>query len=1100
MTRPAIIVGLGGTGQWVLTFVKKDLLEVGRGTLPKNVALLAFDTMPQATAETERQGGEREVKVGSVKLETDREFFHIGGNAFRLSQDVRDGRHPHIGSWFQADHYLRSVPPAAFNLSEGAGAIRQFGRLAIFYDLSQAAESRIYPNVNHAVQTVRSSVTDETALEIIIVGSFAGGTGAGMFIDLALLLRAFGAEAVGGNHIVRGLFVLPRAFPVMQGRKQKAMFARAFGAWRELNRFMIVDPELGLRQMIYHERNRDFQVPVEKRVYDVCYLIDAVSGRGSLATQAPEDGIFPSIADAISAILDDKAGKEYTQHVTTNLTGSFSRHPGEPMYSTLGTYAVKVPVYFVQQEFAHQLSLRMLDRVLAPQRDERGRVTKLLPNANPENPGRAGADEVISFMERTSFSRAGEGTMYNTLLLPKIAELMKNNADVTPDIQKVWAEASLHARRGASPVGWDVPLSQLGDSPEAVAVRNEIDRVIKLNIMQAAPPSRVAKDRPVEAISRLNRQIPQFKIDQVGVRDVISDTVSRGNFGKALEKCKGFQVELFQRMLRLWLLNTLEGQVEDAFVARAGKLGYAESFMAELVNVLDRFLVFMRKVGTTREEAGLASRVAQDVLSKQKAYVQRANQKRITDIITKADFEAQENYLAAEQRAVWLRQDEILHELVVESAQAMLKVARETHEEVRTWTALMALNPDSLLARVGGSLDAVRVAHKKDQDLSNVQRLLADEAMPISEEILREALGKLHWEINRADGKMRVQASLELAGRGDLRTAPRESVETLLTYASTRFPGLQQKSVATEMDRIYESSPGQIGSVLDKKAEPLTRVGGDGPEERHCYIRVHTDINERVKATFDDTVKTLKGLNRGIAMNLVESEDPFKLTIVRSNDMIRPFDFTAWEECRESYVEIIHDEPEQATLLQTFPAEVTAAKYERKLDILRSDWRTFHPRVVMLLEDEQRMRQFLRALALGFIVQEKDAQTQRQYYELSIPDTSNPPVHLTDPAATFDVFQLLNQFLLQGKDVRRGTRQSIRYDWLEEAIKSEHGRLGNDGVIYNLEAQISSGIVAKQRVLAKELDTQKPGLGQPYTDLADLAELMLRDMIAELKA
>lgn len=1104
MTRPAVIIGLGGTGQWVLTFVKKDLLEVGRGTLPKNVALLSFDTMPQATAETERQGGDREVKVGSVKLETDREFIHVGGNAFRLAQEVRDGRHPHVGSWFRADHYIRTLPPAAFNLSEGAGQIRQFGRLAIFHDLAQPAESRIWPNVYSAVQSVRASVSDETALEVIIVGSFAGGTGAGMFIDMALLLRGIASEAVAGNHIVRGFFVLPRAFPVPQGRRQNEMFARTFGAWRELNRFMLVDPELGLRQMIYHERERDFQVKVEKRLYDVCYLIDS---RGARAGANPEKGIFPSVSDAISAILDDKAGQKYTEHVTSNLARAFARHPGQPMYSTMGTYAVKVPVYYVQQEFAHQLSIKMLDRVLAPIRDERGHVTQLSPNSNPEKAGHSGQEEVYSFLEQSSFSRAGESTVYNTLFMPKIAELMKADADLKPDIQKAWADASLHSRRGASPVGWDTPLAQLGDSPEALALRSDVDKIVQLKLVVAVPPSRTAKDSPVEAIARLQRQIPQFRIDQVGVREYSDkETTMRGNFGKALETCKGFQNDVFQRMLRLWLINTLEGQVEDALIARAGKLGYAEAFLSELVNVLDRFLTLMRKVKRIREDSGLAGRVAADVQAKQRSYVQRANRKKLLDAITKGDYEAQERYLEAEQRAIWLRQDEILHEVVEETAQAMLVFARRARDEVRSWVATLALNPDSILRRVETSLDDVEVAHQNDRGLSNVQQLLADESRPVTNDLLQDALSRLHWSVDRANGALSIGAALEMAGKSDLRSNARDSVQTLLRYSSERFPGFQEKAVAVEMDRLYESDAKQVAAALHNKAEPTTAVGGNGPEERHCYIRVHSNINERVKTTFDGALVNLKGLNMGISMNLVESEDPYKLTMVRSNDMIRPEDFTAWEECQGAYETLVHDEPDQATLLQTFPAEVIAAKYERKLDLLRANWRVFHPRVVMLLEDETRLRQFLFAWAYGFIRQEKDPRTSRSYYELVIPGSSNPAIQLTDPEKPADVFMVMNQFLLKGQDVRKAMKQPIRYDWLQEAIHAEQAQLGNQGAADSLEYQITNathdpkGFVVQQREKADQLGRDKPGDGQAFRDLADLAELVLRDMISELRS
>ena len=89
MARPAVIIGLGGTGQWVLTYIKKDLLETNRGQLPSNVRLLVFDTMPQATVETAQAGGEKEVKVGTIKLTTDTEFVHLGGNIFDLANQVK---------------------------------------------------------------------------------------------------------------------------------------------------------------------------------------------------------------------------------------------------------------------------------------------------------------------------------------------------------------------------------------------------------------------------------------------------------------------------------------------------------------------------------------------------------------------------------------------------------------------------------------------------------------------------------------------------------------------------------------------------------------------------------------------------------------------------------------------------------------------------------------------------------------------------------------------------------------------------------------------------------------------------------------------------
>ncbi len=73
MTRPALIVGLGGTGQWVLTWLKRDLLLANNGKLPDNIKLLSIDTSTQLDAGTKRintRGREEErIEIGGVTLE-----------------------------------------------------------------------------------------------------------------------------------------------------------------------------------------------------------------------------------------------------------------------------------------------------------------------------------------------------------------------------------------------------------------------------------------------------------------------------------------------------------------------------------------------------------------------------------------------------------------------------------------------------------------------------------------------------------------------------------------------------------------------------------------------------------------------------------------------------------------------------------------------------------------------------------------------------------------------------------------------------------------------------------------------------------------------
>ncbi|MCL5997371.1 MAG: tubulin-like doman-containing protein, partial [Chloroflexi bacterium] len=349
MTRPALVIGLGGTGQWVLTYLKKDLIESNNGHMPDNVRIMCFDTMPQATAEITAMGisrkGEKEVKVGSIRLEKNKEFIHLGGDILELSRAISDDREKRKNDqqlahmyWFQDRYWLDNLPLALFRLADGAGQLRQFGRMGLYKDLGDPLKSEVWRRLDAAIGQL-DQMRQGQRLEILIVGSFAGGTGSGLFIDLALLARH---RARSVPIMLRGYFVLPRAF---DADADDDMLARSFAAWRELNRFMVVSQEFALPSMVYNSRDRSLQVQqIRHKLFDLCYLVDGVRGGARVAAEA-ESGVHPTVADAISAIVDDKAGDAYTKWAE-NILKEYAVNPGIPLYSTVGTHSYKVPVYY----------------------------------------------------------------------------------------------------------------------------------------------------------------------------------------------------------------------------------------------------------------------------------------------------------------------------------------------------------------------------------------------------------------------------------------------------------------------------------------------------------------------------------------------------------------------------------------------------------------------------------------------------------------------------------------------------------------------------------------------------------------------------------
>ena len=228
---------------------------------------------------------------------------------------------------YKAQQWLDTQSPATFILDDGAGRIRQFGRMAIFKDiLGQEAGSVTWRAFRSAMEAIRGKTNEQRRLEIMVVGSFAGGTGSGMFLDVALILRLL-AQQQGVHHVLRGFFALPSVFTNAPDRDMKA---RTFAAWRELNRFMVINSDFPMPPIEWAENNSTFSIQPRERIFDACYLVDGRRGGQPLAEES-KFGVFPMMAEVISAILDDQAGTAYTQWIFTNLAPEYTKRPDIPM-------------------------------------------------------------------------------------------------------------------------------------------------------------------------------------------------------------------------------------------------------------------------------------------------------------------------------------------------------------------------------------------------------------------------------------------------------------------------------------------------------------------------------------------------------------------------------------------------------------------------------------------------------------------------------------------------------------------------------------------------------------------------------------------------
>ncbi len=1177
MTRPAVIIGLGGTGEWVATYVKKDLQEIGKGKLPANVRLLAFDLTPHGEADVKGAGaavtgsdvrGQKRARVGQIALVKDVEFIDLGGNIYDLSQKIaqeeqRSGPDQvlrHLGSWFQAADYLSAMMPADFDLCLGAGQIRQFGRMAVFEDLAHG-KSHLSVRIKRAIDELQADVLNtNTQLEVVIVASFAGGTGAGMLIDVANLARKCARDAIHTNYVLRAFIVLPDAFPWADD----GMRARAYAAWRELDRFMLIDREvgLGLEDIRYRE---DLRIPIETWPFDAVYLVGAERPKHSLQNIVPEEAVFPAVADAISAILDGVAGTRFTTLAANLRPLRLQRGKQDtPMYSSIAAYTIKAPVYYAEEVFTHQLALNVL-AVLAPVVTDVGGVeARLKPDARLDKPREAGATEVSVFLDNQPVT-ADEVSVSNTAFTPRMRQILSTSGTERQQQVSYYAQYAGDEGMGASAV-----LSAFTTSlPDSVAqAREEIDHTCTVQVMQEVLPSWDQGDRTVEAVSRYDQKdeggIDHFTRRYYGY--LLDDgTDYRGLLGDNLGVCKKVQMDLLRRRLQVWLQGALKGDSSDARRDLSGRLGYAADFLRELQARFSEFEGFVADVVRERSRLGLYSGAQAAKDARHEYLVNHPSTRRVSELgpwgwvvgilvlvliaagavalfvlnplmwwipilacvlilalglfgLSRRDNRmAEKAYLDAVQDWVNERKADIIYNVVTETLGEMKSVCSQAATQVRRWGTALVLGDaqrqvEALQTHLQKELNGVKANQAADQNLGRLQRQVAIGADPTAddENAVLESLG---WEVRpdlsfgctvqQPDGTAQVMA---LGSDGVVDGTP------LLDAAARQFsPLLAGHQIAVYLGRSQKAR--DLAAELQDRAEPLYRVApaynGPLPLGSTYLVRANHQIDQPTLEFFNresaaqnewGVVQWLRGtLARDV--ELVGSEDDYKLTAVCTHDLMESARFAQYQNCRDAYIayiqrlaeatpEVRNRERERmrmAKRLHLFPSLVNAIEYEvRLMADQNATYRPLHTKVVAVLEDKERVRQFFLLQAYGFIAQVVAADGVERWYELQLP--GRDPLYLTPPRPGLpDIFRAVNTFAIVRKDARPNSTAPIVEQAVEEAIQQTQRDLVD--AVYRLRRAMDMDVVAP--MIASPDDALR--------DLGHLARLIYKEWIGHLR-
>ncbi|MEA5596471.1 tubulin-like doman-containing protein [Rivularia sp. UHCC 0363] len=281
--RPTVVIGLGGTGYEVVLKLKKRFIDV-YGSVPEIIQFLSIDTTENI------QEREKSPDGNTVYLEPNELYAISVANPSGLV----GGRNEHIDEWWP-----KQIP--SHGIINGAGQIRARGRLALFAKVGDIS-SLIGQAVNK-VRGIRTSkqafsdnfqVSNRDGVEIFIVGSLAGGTGSGTFLDTAFLARQY----LNSFSNITGVFVLPRVFSNLA--QTHMVKSNAYGALKEIEHFWNLSPSNAL-EIDYGIS----KLKVDRPPFDAVFLIDGINKKGTVVSRPDDlqnlvaDGLYIQIGSQI---------------------------------------------------------------------------------------------------------------------------------------------------------------------------------------------------------------------------------------------------------------------------------------------------------------------------------------------------------------------------------------------------------------------------------------------------------------------------------------------------------------------------------------------------------------------------------------------------------------------------------------------------------------------------------------------------------------------------------------------------------------------------------------------------------------------------------
>jgi Mg-chelatase subunit ChlD len=362
---PALVIGLGYSGRWILTHLKKNLRDAGAGRVSNQIPLLLVDTGRYKT-DLEQQKAQP-VRFAGVELDEDQDRLVILDE--NLKTIINSGKQdPYLQDWIPLPGDF-GHDDSSKSLRYGTGGKRAMGRVGLVHQDLNTKQPLWLQKIWPALLELVSRVKTEQGVQIIITGSLAEGM-SGVLLDVAHLARQAAYCKHGSAAEVSVVAYLSITTDQDSDRpgEDNTLPLNTMAALRELERFALhPGTPFSLGYKVTDEKYKDLilgQVEGERPITDVFLFGEAQQG--------VEWTLYPSMADLIALRLDretwtvklenkqqDRLAQE---HVAT---AKREKERYEFHFGTAGVKSIQVPVADIVEQMKVRFARELIHVFLA---------------------------------------------------------------------------------------------------------------------------------------------------------------------------------------------------------------------------------------------------------------------------------------------------------------------------------------------------------------------------------------------------------------------------------------------------------------------------------------------------------------------------------------------------------------------------------------------------------------------------------------------------------------------------------------------------------------------------------------------------------------